>query len=253
MYMYVHAYCFFLMHASLRAHYNIISLLLSSVVTEEHVVRDDDVTLLEVVLSKDAHDCSIHSSCKCCHWSMCHVLVQYIYLHSCSRYRKLTNDVFLFCTGKTDSDSSDGTILYQINDNRNSSSSSGASQTSKTLMNTPTKSSSVPPPHTDHSRPHQAHVAAASSDAASHDINDVRVTPAIRQMDDTLLRAELRQRGDRPGPVTPQTRRVYETRLARLMADPQLANRKHDHGRATCDMRTFRFVFKTNLRVYILH
>ena len=36
-------------------------------------------------------------------------------------------------------------------------------------------------------------------------------------MSNTSLRRSLTQRGDQPGPMTPQTRRVYERRLARLL------------------------------------
>ena len=65
------------------------------------------------------------------------------------------------------------------------------------------------------------------------DVHDVVVPSSIRQMSDSRLRSELTQRGDRPGPMTPGTRQVYETRLARLRSDPQLssARRKQEQGK----------------------
>lgn len=69
----------------------------------------------------------------------------------------------------------------------------------------------------------------AHDDVASDSLPDVIVVPDhVKQMTNASLRLSLTQRGEQPGPVTPNTRRVYERKLTQLLRDatPTRSNKR---------------------------
>ena len=55
----------------------------------------------------------------------------------------------------------------------------------------------------------------------------------IQGLGDTELRSHLTSLGDTPGPITPSTRRLYQSRLSRLLKDPTLINTQDVHCQGT--------------------
>ena len=55
----------------------------------------------------------------------------------------------------------------------------------------------------------------------------------IQGLGDTELRSHLTSLGDTPGPITPSTRRLYQSRLSRLLKDPTLVNTQDVHCQGT--------------------
>ena len=79
--------------------------------------------------------------------------------------------------------------------------------------------------------PSQSQSSTNTSQSVSSDESfKVEVSQRIRSLSDNALRQELEKRGDRPGPLTPGTRAVYEVRLARIESDPELVkfNKEND-------------------------